>query len=175
MTVAQCDWHTHTCKLRTKCPAPLCLYKPRLPHVSETTGDRFFCSLLFPLISFVGYCRRLVWVSLMCVRLCGRGRGEGESGTSRGMSFLQSLHFGIRAGSGLNRGNMTSSSPSALPLSSYFFSFSLFLPLSVPPPFAASLRPPWFQISPQSVTCLCVMCRDLKLHLATSRYCLLPM
>ena len=130
--------HTHT---RTKCPAPLCLCKRRLPYVSQTAGDIFFCSLLFPLISFVGYCGRPVWVSLkcvcvcVCVCVCGRGRGAVQTGG--GMSFLQSLHFGIRTGSGPNRGNVTSSPSlllSSLPLSSYFFLYSpFFLPLSVPP------------------------------------------
>lgn len=86
---------------------------------------------------FVEYCRRLVWVSLMCV--CGRGR-EGEFETSRRMSFLRSLHFGIKTGSGLSRGNMTSS-PSTLSL----------LPPSILLLFLVFPLPPFVCPSPQSV------------------------
>lgn len=49
------------------------------------------------------------------------------------MSFLQSLHFGIRTGSGLSRGNMTSSPPTLF-LSSYFSLLVSFPPFVRPSP-----------------------------------------
>lgn len=82
--------------------------------------------------SFVGYCRRLVWVSLMCVCVWEVWRGGGETG--RGMSLFQSLHFGIGRGSGL-RGNITSSPSSLHPLTFSCIrssSLCLSLPQSVP-------------------------------------------
>lgn len=91
LSLSLCLTHTHSYKIHTSLQLEdkmSCLCKRRLPHVSGTTGDIFFCSLLFPLISFVGYCGRLVRVSLMCVCVCGKREGGG----GRGLKQAEGCH-----------------------------------------------------------------------------------
>lgn len=136
---------------------PLGLCKPKLPRVSETAGDMFFCPPSSHLLCRV-LCGASLGFSEVCVCVWYREGGREEPGG--GMSSLRSLHFGMRTGSGLSRGNMTSS----------FSSSSLFLPLSVPPPAPSAvlhpsaprpLRSLLFLLLPellQAVTCRSSVC-----------------
>ena len=133
--------HTHT---RTKCPAPVSLCKRRLPYVSQTAGDIFFCSLLFPLISFVGYCGRSVWVSLMCVCVCVCvcvyvGEGGGRPNRRRDV-ILTVTPFWDQDRKWAQQRKCDLLPLSSLPLWPYVFFSSLCLPLS-PPPLPPSPRP----------------------------------
>lgn len=108
-------FYMHAGNMRTKCPAPLRSLMCQRPLGIYFSAPCFFLSS--PLWSAARGCFGL---SDMCV--CGRAREGGV------MPFLHSLHFGIRTGSGLNRGNMTSSLP---PPSFYHLTF--FLLFTLPP------------------------------------------
>lgn len=103
--------------------------------------------------------RRLVRFSLMCASLCvcvslccGVKRGRRSKQPERCRS--ESLHFGIRTGSGLNRGNMTSSPFSSLPPSLY--------PLTFPCIPSSSLCPPPLPLPIHKVTSVFFWSRELS-------------